>query len=146
MINPFADVNWHPDRAGLRGFARSLMIGFPIVAVVWAVFHRVSTGDWNLMSAVWLAAAGAGAGLLFHLLPAAARPFYVVWYGVACSIGLVVSNTLLAAAFYLLLTPIGVVRRLAGWRAIERGPDPAATTYWRPAPPPADAARYLRQF
>ena len=146
MINPFADVNWRPDRPGLRGFARSLMIGFPILAVVWAVLLRVSTGTWHLTPAAWLGATGAGAGLLFYVLPAAARPFYVIWYGVACSIGLVVSNVLLAAAFYLILTPIGVLRRLTGRHAIERRPDRSATTYWQPAPPPADPARYLRQF
>ena len=146
MINPFADVNWRPDRVGLQGFARSLMIGFPVLAVVWVVIGRLSTGAWSFGPATWLTAAGAGAGLLFHALPAVARPFYVVWYGVACAIGLVVSNLLLAAAFYLMLTPIGLLRRLVGRRAIERGPDASATTYWLPAPPPADPARYLRQF
>ena len=77
MINPFADVNWRPDRVGLQGFARSLMIGFPVLAVVWVVIGRLSTGAWSFGPAAWLAAAGAGAGLLFHALPAVARPFYV---------------------------------------------------------------------
>ncbi len=34
MLNPFKEVNWHPDLATRRTFARSLVIGFPCLAVV----------------------------------------------------------------------------------------------------------------
>jgi hypothetical protein len=58
----------------------------------------------------------------------------------------VVGNLLLALSYYAVLTPIGVVRRLAGRRAIDKRLDRGRATYWRKADPPGEAARYLRQF
>ena len=47
-------------------------------------------------------------------------------------IGWLLSNGLLAAAYYLLLTPIGMVLRLAGHDALRSRIDREATTYWQP--------------
>lgn len=146
MINPFADVDWSPDRTARRRFGRSLVIGFPIVAALWLVAAWVGRGAWPLVPAAWVAGVGVGAGLLFVALPGIALPFYLVWYGVACSIGLVVSNTVLLLSYYAVLVPIGLGRRLLGRRSLERTIDRQAATYWRRAPPPPDPSRYMRQF
>ncbi len=146
MINPFADVNWKPDRKALLRFARSLMIGFPVVAAIWLLVGRLGTGHWQLARSAGLAGGGLAVGMLFLAIPAISKPFYLFWYAVACSIGLVISNVLLAAAYYVVLTPIGVLRRLAGQRSIERAPDASAPTYWKPSPARSDPTRYLRQF
>jgi hypothetical protein len=42
------------------------------------------------------------------------RPLSVVWFGFSHVLGTVMSKVLLAAVFYLILTPIGVARRLLG--------------------------------
>ena len=34
MINPFKELNWKPDRTELKKFGISLVIGFPIIAVI----------------------------------------------------------------------------------------------------------------
>lgn len=78
--------------------------------------------------------------------PQLARPFYVVWYGVTCALGFVTGNTLLAAVFFLLVTPTGWVRRLLGKPTFAKTFDRRATTYWRNAPQPDPASRYYRQF
>ena len=46
--------------------------------------------------------------------PLVFRPLSVVWFGLSHVMGTVMSKVLLAAVFYLILTPIGVVRRLLG--------------------------------
>lgn len=146
MINPFADVDWNPDREARRKFGRSLVIGFPVVAAVWLAGGRLTSGEWNLQTAAWVAGTGVAAGALFAAIPAIARPFYLAWYGIACSIGLVVSNVVLALSYYTVLVPIGLARRAMGRRSLDLTIDRKAATYWRQAPPPADPARYMRQF
>ena len=146
MINPFEDVDWRPDRVAVRRFARSLVIGVPAIAATWVVIQRLSLGVWDVLPAASIAASGAGAGLVFWAVPSVARPFYVLWYGVACSIGLVVSNLLMLVIYYFVLTPIGVVRKVSGRYALDRHFDRSLPTYWKEAPPPAEPARYLRQF
>jgi ABC-type nitrate/sulfonate/bicarbonate transport system permease component len=46
--------------------------------------------------------------------PLVFRPLSVVWFGFSNVLGTVMSKVLLAAVFYLIVTPIGVVRRLLG--------------------------------
>ena len=103
MINPFKDTNWNPDRAERRKFARSLVIGFPALAVVFALAGLVKTHAFPAWT-ISLAVIGAGAGAVFWIVPQIARPFYLAWYFLACCIGSVVSNALLVAFYYLVIT------------------------------------------
>ena len=47
-------------------------------------------------------------------VPLVFRPLSVVWFGFSHVLGTVMSKVLLAAVFYLIVTPVGVVRRLLG--------------------------------
>ena len=146
MLNPFKEVNWHPDTAARRTFAKSIIIGFPCVALVYLLAGWLAGAGWNVSFALKLGGLGAGAGGLFYAVPAVAKPFYVVWYALACCIGLVVGNVVLAMIFYVLVTGIGLLKRLGGRQPIRKTPDRLAKTYWIDAPPAPEAKRYYRQF
>ena len=146
MINPFKEVNWNPDTAARRTFARSLIIGFPAVALVFLLVGKLTHGVWNTAAALKLAGFGAGAGVLFYALPAIAWPFYVVWYALACCVGLVMGNVLIALLFYVMVTGIGLLKRAFGAQPIAKRPDPQAKTYWLDARPVQDVKSYYRQF
>lgn len=145
MINPFKDTNWNPDTAARRSFAKSLIIGFPILAVVFTLIGWLRTGaipSWT----PWLAAIGAGLGVIFWLIPQIAKPFYLVWFFAACCIGIVVSNLLIGAFFYLVITPFGLVMRAFGRDPMDRRWEKSKTSYWRDAERIVDPQRYWRQF
>ena len=148
MINPFVEVNWKPSLAERRKFALSLVIGFPCLALVLLLAGWALRGRWdaNLTKALWLAAAGAAAGGVFGLVPQIARPFYIVWYFVACCFGIVLGNLLLGGFYYLALTPIGFCQRVFGRAAVVKNFDKHASSYWREAGPPAEPARYYKQY
>jgi len=146
MMNPFKEVNWKPDVAERRKFARSLVIGFPCIAVVLIVAGWSKTGAWKIQPPLMIGGVGLAIGLVLFALPGIARPFYVVWYGLACAIGLVVGNILLAVVFYILITGVGIAMRLVGRRSISKRLDKQATTYWKDAKPVTDPQRYYRQF
>ncbi len=145
MLNPFADVQWHPDRAGKRIFARSLMIGFPIIAAVFLIAGWLLHGVWP-RAWMWVGAGGALAGAIFWLLPAVAGPFYRIWYFVACCLGFVISNTLFALTFFGVVTPIGILRRVLGRPPIHKGFEPNRSTYWEEVEKDIPARRYFQQF
>ena len=122
MLNPFHEVNWRPGRPERRKFAVSLVVGFPCVATALLVAQRGHTGAWNFSPALPLAAAGVTLGAILWAFPQIARPFYLVWYGVACALGFVTGNALLAAVYFLLVTPTGWGRRgSAACPAFRRG-------------------------
>jgi hypothetical protein len=146
MINPFTEVNWRPDTAAKRKFAVSLIVGFPIIALIFLLIGRWHSGAWNVTLPLWIAVLGAGTGAVLWLLPFIARPFYVVWYGLACCIGFVLGNVLMSLFFFTVVTVTGLLLRLTGRDPLRKGFDKAAKTYWRDVPPVKDPKRYYRQF
>ena len=146
MLNPFKDVNWKPDRAARRSFARSLFIGFPCLALLLLAAGRLRHGQWPVCFSLRLGGIGAGAGVLLWLIPEIAWPFYAVWNAIACCVGLVVGNVAMALFFYLGVTGTGVLKRCLGRAAILKAPDRDAATYWRDAPPPPPPKSYFKQF
>ena len=146
MINPFKEVNWNPGTVEKRAFAKSLMIGFPIMALLVLVAGRLLRHEWPVQTALLIGGIGAGLGMIFFLLPALARPFYIFWYGFACCMGLVVGNVVLSLVYFILVTLTGFFLKLSGHRGLRRRPDPAAATYWQDAPPTPAAAKYFQQF
>jgi hypothetical protein len=145
MLNPFREVNWNPDRAERRSFARSIAAGLPLVAGVLGGIAWMRTGHWPSWT-LWLGGFGAAAGILLWIAPQIARPFYILWNGLGCCLGFVVSNAAVAAIFYLVVTPTGLLLRLFGRDPLERSREPARTTYWKDAAKPQDAERFCRQY
>lgn len=63
-------------------------------------------------------AAAAGI-LLCMLIPTVFKPFAVFWYGLGHVLGAVVSRVLLTVIFFLVVVPVGLVRRLAGTDSMQ---------------------------
>lgn len=146
MINPFTHVNWKPDTIAIRSFARSLVIGFPVVALIFFFASRMLHGVWDQSFPLKLGIGGIIAGLLFWAIPTIARPFYLVWYAVSCTIGLVVSNTLLSVFYYTFFTVGGFLRRTLGKSPLQLDLDRSAPTYWQDIKPVEDPKSYFAQY
>ena len=146
MLNPFKEINWKPTLEQRQSFGKSLIIGFPIVAVIFLVAGRLHNGEWNYLFPARLGLIGAGVGAIFWFVPQVALPFYLVWYGVAACIGLVVGNVIFVAIYFLLIMPIGFMLRLAGKTPLQMKPDKSAKTYWTEDSTPKDPLTYYRQF
>jgi len=146
MVNPFHDVNWRPGTVERRKFARSLMIGFPVLAILLLVAGWISKGTLAFKFPLLMGAIGLAAGALLWAVPAIALPFYLIWYGAACCIGLVLTNVLLTLFYYLAVTSFGWLRRTLGRPGLRRGVDRSAPTYWKQSEKVADPGRYYSQF
>lgn len=147
MINPFKEINWKPQETDLKKFAISLMIGFPVIATVfflakWASAKALPAPGFYL----WLAGAGAGAGLVCFLLPFIARPLYYVWYTLAACIGIVLANLLFGLLYYAMFTPLGLFMRLIGRDPLCLKTNRETATYWRETSPVPPVRQYFRQF
>ena len=64
MMNPFKEVNWKPDLAERRKFARSLIIGFPCIAVVLLLVGGLKTGAWKFQTPLMIGGVGLAIGLM----------------------------------------------------------------------------------
>ncbi|MFH2054870.1 MAG: hypothetical protein ABIJ61_02820 [bacterium] len=101
----FGRIDWWPDRQKIKSFALSLAIAAILMALLllWASGQR---------AALSVAAAGVSLALLSWLLPTVGRLVYWVWMGVSFALGRITSPLFTALIFYLVITPVGWLRRL----------------------------------
>ena len=78
--------------------------------------------------------------------PGLLRIVYLGMIYATLPIGIVVSYVILAATYYLVLTPIGLVLRLCGYDPMQRRFDREAKTYWVPREEEAKMDHVFRQF
>lgn len=116
------------NRRILRQFAwiMAVMLGIVIPAII-AWFN-----DWQIVRAALIVGSVGAVFLAAGIIaPQWLRPVYIVWMLIALMLGAIVTRIIIAIVFYLLITPIGWVRRtfskndLPGFR-----PDFRKKTYW----------------
>lgn len=92
------DVSSPRDRSRDTGLALVLLL---------LLLHAATRRDGFATAAIVVLVVAMTVPLLF-------RPASIVWFGLSQAIGTVTSKVLLAIVFYVVVTPIGVVRRLLG--------------------------------
>ena len=98
----------------------------------------------------WCAAASWAAALLAPSLglafPEFLRFLYVGLAYLTFPIGFIVSHVVLAATYYVVLTPLGLLLRGLRYDPMNRRFDPRAESYWIGREPTDDVQRHFRQF
>jgi hypothetical protein len=133
------DINWNPSRRELRQFA-GLCLVFGAVAGALVLYR---TGAWPVPIA--LLAVAFAVAVLGVSMPALIRPLYLAWLAAAYPIGWTISHLVLALIYYVVVTPIGLLMRLAGRDPLGRRPHRSPGSYWVPHEPSRDPASYFRQ-
>jgi hypothetical protein len=136
----WADIPFRPPERTLRQFAGLWLVFFAAVGC-WQGLVQ----DNPVLGIVCgvLAVVVGSAGLL---KPPLVRPLFVGWMILAFPLGWTISRIVLAAAFYGVFTPVGLVFKALGRDPLARRSQPGKESYWAPKPMPADARSYLRQF
>jgi hypothetical protein len=144
------ELNLNPSRRDLRIFGAAAAAALAMAGMVLARgrhpfgLHCGAGAVRSIALALYIAAAGAA--VFAALRPQALRRPYVVLCILGYPIGLVVSWVMLAVVFYLVLTPIALLRRWRTGDPLGREFDRAASSYWtRRAAAPAKS-RYFRQW
>lgn len=136
----------HPSPLEVRRFGWRTVLFAPIAAVAWLGLFRLLSGHWLWFLPIVILAVGLPVGLICTLAPGRAGPVHVAWHGLIAVLDWVVVTVALALVYFLVFTPVGLVLRLTGRRPILRRPDPALSTYWKPAEKVIDLQRYRRPF
>jgi Saxitoxin biosynthesis operon protein SxtJ len=131
-------INHHPSRRQLLLFGATWLLFFGASgASLWGKGHQAAA---ELLGA--LAVGVPVAGLAW---PPALRIVYLGLSYAVYPIGFVVSHGVLAALYYLVLTPIGRVARLGGYDPLGRRFDRAAPSHWQRRTAPKPPGSYFRQ-
>lgn len=86
-------------------------------------------------------------GLALALAPQPLRPVYDTWLKVGHLIGRIITTAMLTIAYYLVITPAALLKRLFGGRPLPLKPDPGAASYWVARSEPAQPReRFIKRF
>jgi hypothetical protein len=135
-------INRQPSRLQLNVFGAMWLVVFAVVGGV----------VWGRGGPPWGVSLLAGAAVIVPvagwIVPRFMRAVYLAMAYAALPVGLVLSFALLAAVYYLVLTPIGLLRRVCGGDPLTRRFDPGAESYWVPreSTGSVDMERYFRQI
>ena len=142
-------LNLSPSPRQLRQFGAIGVFAFGLIGAAVYVRHvffgvHVSPQTAHVLGIVmWTLALACGAAAA--VAPALLRPLYIGLSAIGYPIGLVVSHVVLAILFYGVITPVGLIMRLAGRDPMQRAFRPDLNSYWQERPPATDARRYFRQ-
>ena len=122
----------------LRSFG--LLIG--VVLGIWTGF-TVWKGHQG-----WAGSALAGAFFLLSAVffPSWLRRPYRAWMLLAMVLGWLMTRVILTIAFSVIMTPFGLMLRLAGKDLLDQKIDKGSPTYWKRHEGVADREQYKRQF
>jgi ABC-type uncharacterized transport system permease subunit len=133
-------INRDPSRRQLNQFG-FIWLGFMAFfgAIAWFKFHSptAATTLWALSVVV---------PTVGWAWPPFMRAVFVGMSMAAWPIGFVVSHVVLAAVYYLVLTPIGLAMRLIGYDPMTRRPDSSRSSRWIAREPRRGPESYFRQF
>jgi len=89
----------------------------------------------------------AALGLGFILFPYQLRPVYDAWLKIAHFLGRIFTTLILALAYYLVITPSAIIKRLFGGNPIPVKPDRKASSYWvNRTEPIQPKERFLKRY
>jgi len=142
-------LNLNPTAKDLRQFGFIALGAFALLGTLlywhviplWRVLGRATP---TAAYVVW--AVGALSALLSIVAPKLNRPLFVALSVVAYPIGVVMSYVIMGAFFFLILTPLGLMFRLAGRDPLRRRFDATARSYWIPHNAAEKTERYFSQF
>lgn len=107
----------------LRKFG--LLVGGVFLLIGYWVYH-------SYQNPIFIIILTAGASLIISglLFPTALSSVYKIWMGLAFALGWLMSRVLLLILFYLVLTPISLIARLAGKSFLDRNFNEKRDSYW----------------
>ncbi len=134
-------LNVNVSRRELRQFAG---IWFPAFFVLVGGFALHWGGSLSAVGAIWVVVASIS--VVGFFVPRFIRPIFVGWMYAVYPIGWVISHLIMAAIYYLVMTPIGLLIRAMGREPFQRRADPSLPTYWIVRRTDDRMESYLRQF
>lgn len=93
------------------------------------------------MSGIVLTGVGFGFLIPSIVAPRSLAPIEKLWMAFGEKMSVVMTTIILAATYYIVLTPLGIIMRLTGRDSLKRKLDREAKSYWEPVPADGPGSR-----
>ncbi|MBW7992615.1 MAG: hypothetical protein FVQ84_21720 [Planctomycetes bacterium] len=135
------EIDWNPKSKQLQNFGKIALAASVIISLLLYLLKGVAI-QWCLI----IFAVGCIIFIISMISLKLTKMIYLGMILLTMPIGWVVSFILMAAFYYLLLAPLGLIFRLMGRDPLCRKFDPTAKSYWLSRQPPKGPEQYYHQF
>ena len=136
-----------PTPKEIRSTSLRLLVGLPIVGLIWTAMIRVlgESQEMNWYVFAGFALVGLSVGTLSLLLPAIGRVTYFAWHSLINLIDQIIIWTTLPLFYYMIFCPYSLLIRLFGKSKLKERTHPEAS-YWTNIEQTKSNRRYIQQF
>ena len=136
-----------PSPKEIKSTSLRLLIGLPIVGLIWTAIIRVfgQSQEMNWYVFTGFALVGLSVGTLSLLLPAFGRVTYFAWHSLINLIDQIIIWTTLPLFYYVIFCPYSLLIRLFGKSKLKERTQPESS-YWKNVEQPKSNRRYIQQF
>jgi len=136
-----------PTPKEIRSTSLRLLVGLPIVGLIWTAIIRVlgESQEMNWYVFAGFALVGLSVGTLSLLLPAIGRVTYFAWHSLINLIDQIIIWTTLPLFYYIILSPYSLLIRLFG-KSKLKDRSRSESSYWKNVEQPKSNRRYIQQF
>ena len=135
------EIDWNPKSKQLRSFGKVALVASTVIALLLYLLKGVAIK--------WVLIIFSFGFIIFVISIISIRLTKMIYLGMillTLPIGYVVSFILLAAFYFLLLAPLGLIFHLIGRDPLNRKFEPNAKSYWLSRQPPKGPEQYFHQF
>ncbi len=135
------DINWNPKKKELRIFGIAALTAAIVLSLLLFIFKHPGVQ--------WIALIISLGIFIFLCSLISSRATRIIYLGLMLltyPIGYVMSSLVLAAFYFLIITPVGFIFKLAGKDPLHRNFDNSAKSYWLKRQSPDKLDRYFHQF
>lgn len=115
---------------------------FTVLIPAWK-YYRLAAGETFEFS---ISLVGLGALAISYAVPKMLFGVYRAWMFLGLVLGLIFGNLVVALVFYLVITPIGILKRVSGGGFMPTKPAKNVSTYWKERNTRFDKKDFERQF
>jgi len=135
------EIDWNPKSKQLQSFGKIALVASVVISLLLYLLKGIAI-QWVLI----IFAFGFIVFIISMISLKLTKMIYLGMILVTLPIGFGVSFILLAAFYFLLLAPIGLIFRLIGRDPLYRKFDSNAKSYWLSRQPPKGPEQYFHQF
>ena len=136
-----------PTNKEIKSTSLCLLVGLPIVGLIWTVILRVfsESQEMNWYVFAGFAFLGLSVGSLSLLLPAFGRNTYFAWHKLIYLIDQTIVWTSMPLFYYVIFSPYSLLIRLFGKSNLKERTQ-SESSYWKNVEQPISKRRYIQQF
>lgn len=130
-----------------QAFALKLILGFPLVGIVWTfiIYFLSGSGLLNFNIAYWVGGSGISVGVLCLISKGIFLIVWWLWNKIIFLVDTSITWLTLPLFYFLVFSPFALMLRAIG-KANMKNPNKNLSSYWKNSEQPCSLKQYFRQF